>query len=117
MVSGGKGADQINFDAGTGNDIAAYSRLSDSKAGHSDTIYGAGAGDVIDLSRIDADKHTAGNQAFVLVETLSGAEGEATFDYADQTGMTTLTLETNGRDGADMVIICAGDASDAGFVL
>ena len=119
LVVGGKGADRIVQDAGVGDDTVVYNRLSDSKQGRSDTIVGVDAGDVVDLSRLDASKHQAADQAFVLVTELTGAEGEAMLEYdGGILNRTTLTLETNGRAGADMVIFFEGDATDfTGLVL
>jgi hypothetical protein len=74
----------------------------DSPFGDGDTVLGANAGDVIDLSRVDADRKTAGDQSFTVVEAFTGAAGEAVFSYDEGTGVTQLLLDTNGKPGAEM---------------
>ena len=68
ILSGGGGADTLT--GGAGNDTFIYTDISDSLPGSPDTITdftsnaGEGSDDQIDLSAIDADTGTAGNQAF-----------------------------------------------------
>lgn len=68
-ITGGAGTD--TFVGGDGNDTFVFTSVNDSLPGHADSIAdftstaGAGASDdTIDLSAIDADPGTAGNQAF-----------------------------------------------------
>ncbi|MCD6076323.1 MAG: hypothetical protein K0R89_261, partial [Ramlibacter sp.] len=66
--------------------------------------------DTIDLSRIDADVTAAGDQAFVFVDSFSGAAGEATLRYEPFQGMISiLDLDTNGDSVADIRIELVGD--------
>ena len=104
VLTGGKGADRFEL-AGfaAGNNMVRLLSRKDSSFGDGDTIVGAEAGDVIDLSGVDADKAAAGDQAFTVVEAFTGAAGEAVFSY-DGVYATTLLLETNGEPGADMEI-------------
>jgi hypothetical protein len=104
ILTGGRGADAYDLTAFLGNsNVQVLIRgAADSRFGHGDTIVAADAGDVIDLSMVDADTTTDGNQAFTVVESFSGAAGEAVFSYDDITGVTTLLLETNGVGRTDM---------------
>jgi VCBS repeat-containing protein len=75
LLLGGRGDDLIygngesdTLYGGGGNDIFRYQSIQDSLAsGNRDGIQDFSAGDLLDLSRIDADVHTAGDQAFVFV--------------------------------------------------
>jgi Ca2+-binding RTX toxin-like protein len=83
ILNGGSGMDTLN--GGSGNDVFDYNALSDSP-GFEETSpevirddivgfngKGAGLGDRIDLSAIDANREVAGNQAFNLNQlTYSG---------------------------------------------
>jgi Ca2+-binding RTX toxin-like protein len=74
---GGAGADQLT--GGQGGDLFVYLGLGESTGFGflaSDLIWDLGLDDVIDVSAIDADVTAAGDQAFVLVEELSGEAGE-----------------------------------------
>ena len=109
VLSGGKGADllDVSFAPFSGDATVRLLSRKDSRFGDGDTIAGANAGDVIDLSGVDADKEAAGDQAFTVVEAFTGAAGEAVFSYDENTGLTQLLLEINGKPGADMEISLA----------
>ncbi len=66
-------------------------------------------GDVIDLSAIDADSVTAGDQAFSIVGKLTGTAGQATLTYAAGSNLTTLNVDLDGDGVADYRIILTGD--------
>lgn len=68
-LQGDGGADALT--GGTGADYFVFMLASDSTAASFDTIadFTPGDGDVIDLSAIDADLATAGDQAFTWAET------------------------------------------------
>ncbi len=75
ILIGGAGADKL--DGGTGADTFRFLLASDSDASAPDTIVffdapGAGAGDLIDLSAIDANTLTTGNGAFTFGSTATG---------------------------------------------
>lgn len=77
ILAGGGGADTLT--GGTGDDRFVYAAAADSVgAKGTDTITDFQAGDRIDLSLIDANPGTAGNQAFRFVgaAAFSGAAGE-----------------------------------------
>jgi Ca2+-binding RTX toxin-like protein len=74
-LKGGKGLDILN--GGAGFDVFDFDQVSDSPLSGPDTIVffdgpGAVAGDLIDLSGIDADTTVAGNQAFIFNSTGTG---------------------------------------------
>jgi Ca2+-binding RTX toxin-like protein len=72
---GGLGRDQMN--GGAGGDLYAYRSTAESRSGSSDSLI-FGAGDRIDLSFIDADPASSGNQAFSFIGSaaFSGTAGE-----------------------------------------
>jgi Ca2+-binding RTX toxin-like protein len=108
MLTGGGGADY--FVLGEADATLIYRGRADSVGGQADEIEGLGAGDVIDLSGVDADKFTPGNQAFTLVESFSGAAGEMIIFYDPDENGTELWMQTNGHGGPDMAIsIWGGD--------
>ena len=75
ILIGGAGADRL--DGGLGADTFRFLLASDSDASAPDTIVlfdapGAGTGDLIDLSAIDADTLTTGTSAFTFGSTATG---------------------------------------------
>lgn len=69
-------------------------------------------GDRVDLSAIDADSTTMGNQAFqfaAVLSTFSGVAGEATLTYDVATASTFLRLDVNGDKKADYSLRIDGD--------
>ncbi len=114
ILVGGRQADVLT--GGLGDDTFRF-KLKDSKpgAGHTDTITDFTAGDRIDLSRIDANQHKGGNQAFHYVEDhgFSGKAGE--LRYANDR----LRGDTDGDGKADFQIHVAGavDLGKGDFVL
>jgi Ca2+-binding RTX toxin-like protein len=112
---GGRGADTLQ--GWLGADVFLFDDL-DSTVGASDVIDDLEARDTINLSRIDADTTSEGNQAFNFVATLSGTAGEATLRYQAGDRTTRLILDTDGDARADIRIIAKGDHSDfSNFVL
>jgi Ca2+-binding RTX toxin-like protein len=78
VLRGGTGLDQLT--GGAGNDLFAYNAVNESATGNVDTILDFIKGeDRIDLSAIDANSVTAGNQAFNFI-------GDAAFTAANQNG-------------------------------
>jgi Ca2+-binding RTX toxin-like protein len=101
---GGKGADR--FVAGDGS---RWGTIED---------YDAREGDVIDLSAIDADSTTDGDQAFVFVRTFFGGAGEALLVYDRDSDRTRLLLDVNGDGQADFDTYIQGHArAGDGWVL
>ena len=104
---GGLGADRL--DGGSGADRYVYAAIADSTAAGPDVILSLEPTDWIDLSAIDADTTTAGNQAFVLVAALDGHAGRAALVYDDGLGRTRLLLDVDGDATADSVVLIEGD--------
>lgn len=113
-LTGGRGADRLEGHGG--GDTYVYESIKDTTRKAPDYIVAFGAGDVADLSAIDADTTADGDQAFRLVSSFSGAAGEAVLAFGP--GQTTLSLDVDGNGKADGVIVLGGDAAGfGGFVL
>ena len=86
-IVAGTGVDTVT--GGAGADVFDFNHISESTSAARDTIrdFSAAAGDIIDLSGIDANSAIAGNQAFTFV-------GPAAFGSAGD-----LRFVTNGTDG------------------
>ncbi|MBW3617219.1 MAG: M10 family metallopeptidase C-terminal domain-containing protein [Proteobacteria bacterium] len=117
ILIGGEGAD-LMFGQG-GADLFIFSALSDSPDSGRDRIgdFDAAAGDRIDLTRIDADIFTAGDQAFTFTGAFTGRAGEAVLNFDAGSNLTTLSLDVNGDLIADFRLEIVGAASPSGFVL
>lgn len=107
---GGHGSDLLT--GGDGNDTFVF-RLGDSGPVNVDEITDLSAGDIIDLSRIDADVGSFGDQGFNIVAAFSGTAGELTVSYDSGSGRTFIQGDTDG-DGFEDVIIAA-DGDHTGF--
>jgi Ca2+-binding RTX toxin-like protein len=113
-INGQDGADTIFGDAGAdtmigggGQDVFRFDLITDSSPASPDQILGFEPGvDVIDISRIDADLATAGDQAFHLVSAFSHHAGEALLVFAK--GWTELELDQNGDGAADFALTFPG---------
>ena len=74
--------------------------------------------ETVDLSEIDADETTGGNQAFQIVAMFTDTPGEIILRYSAGKDRTTLRGDTDGDSIADLVIALDGDQTGfAGFVL
>ena len=116
-LTGGGGGDALT--GGAGADTFAFTLLSDSASGEPDLIMDfAGKGkpgrapsgerDKIDLSAIDANVERAGDQPFKLVQEFTGRAGQAYSSYDEGTDTTSLFLDVNGDEVADMTIQLLG---------
>jgi len=104
LIVGGGEADQLT--GGGGNDTFRYVRLEDSAAGEEDFLHDFNAtNDFLDLSRIDADEAQNGDQAFVLVNALTGVAGQAALAYDSVEKITSVLLDTDGDAEPDAVIL------------
>ncbi len=67
------------------------------------------AGDRIDLSGIDANSITAGDQAFTFVGAFTRVAGQAILAYSASANTTTLALDVDGDGRADYQLIINGN--------
>ncbi|MGZ2413073.1 Ca2+-binding RTX toxin-like protein [Sphingomonas sp. F9_3S_D5_B_2] len=123
QLTGGAGNDTLTgldledtLKGGLGNDTFVYTTAGDSTVAHYDTITdfysvaGEGSDDQIDLSAIDADTITDGDQAFTLNETgvAANTAGDLWFTSVDNgNGSSDLTFygDTNGDGTADFLLL------------
>ena len=110
-ITGGLGADQLI--GGQGGDTFVYTATADSTVANHDTIFDfeeAGTVDVIDLTAIDANLGSVGDQAFAFVagQTAAVVNNSVTWfqDVAHNT--TTIQADNNGDGVADLVITLVG---------
>ncbi len=87
-ITGGAGADILT--GGAGDDVFVYTRVG------RDTITDLSDSDSIDLSGIDADINTTGDQRFAVVGHFSGHAGELVVHYVSATGTTRFAMDTDG---------------------
>lgn len=121
---GGDGSDTLNGEAGADNlyggngaDRFYYSyTLGSAQDTGIDTIhdFNVAGGDWLDLSWVDADIHTAGDQNFIIVDAFTGAAGQLTLAYDSALNRTVVSADANGDGVADMVIYIAGVDVSAG---
>lgn len=115
-LEGGAGADVLT--GGTGADTFTYATVGASTALQSDLITDLESGDSIDLSAIDADTTTGGDQAFALVGGFTGHAAELTLTYDSGADETLLRGDVDGDGQADLVIRMSGDQTGfTGIVL
>lgn len=98
VLTGGAGADEFRFggyESGTGT---AADRIADFASGS----------DVIDLSQIDADFATSGNQAFTFIGSAAFSNVAGELRYAFDGVDTWLQGDTNGDGVADLEIVLSG---------
>lgn len=115
-IDGGGGADQIT--GGLGADTFIFHAISDSFVGTQDTITDFVVGlDVIDLSTIDANLGTGGDQAFTFVNATGNNAGEV---WLTETGGDTFVfIDQNGDGIADMgiTLLSVSGMTDSDFIL
>jgi len=104
-ITGGADADDLNGQAGA--DRFVFTATSDSRAGAMDRIldFDQVAGDLIDLSSIDANANTAGNDVFTFVGTnaFSNRAGELRYEIIDN--QVHVFADVNGDAVADMAFV------------
>lgn len=106
-ITGGLGADRMT--GGDKSDRFIFTRVEDSTVAASDRITDLSAEDRIDLRQIDADTTRVGDQAFALVDALSGVAGQAALVWDADARQTSLLLDVNGDGQADARVLLDGD--------
>jgi Ca2+-binding RTX toxin-like protein len=114
----GGGADDVLV-GGLGKDTLAggtavadrfvYLELAESTSGAIDTIADLENSDTIDIESIDADEGTAGDDAFTIVGSFSGAAGELVLSFQAGQNRTRIAGDTDGDGNADLIIYATGD--------
>ncbi|HYI41678.1 MAG TPA: calcium-binding protein [Allosphingosinicella sp.] len=122
VLTGGSGADTIfgglrgdTLTGGAGNDIFRYDNSAESNSTERDGIQDFNAGDVIDLSRIDANDLLAGDQAFNFVggAAFSSTAGELRFENISLGGPIWLVQgDTNGDGVSDFEVVLVISPAD-----
>jgi Ca2+-binding RTX toxin-like protein len=109
---GGAGADVLVGGAGADTFVVRQESVRQSHLGGTlevDTVNDmtTAQGDRLDLSAIDADSTTAGDQAFHLVSSFTSHAGEMTLAFSG--GITTLQLDVDGDGVTDYRMKITGD--------
>jgi hypothetical protein len=115
VLTGGTGADTIfgglrgdTLTGGLGNDVFRYDNVEESNSVERDGIQDFNAGDLIDLSRIDADTLSEGDQAFEFIgnAAFSGNAGELRFENISLGGPVWLVQgDTDGNGVSDFEVV------------
>ncbi|WP_324808341.1 Calx-beta domain-containing protein [Sphingomonas sp. LY29] len=123
VLTGGAGNDVIvggaqgdTLTGGAGNDVFRYFALTDSNSTERDGIQDFNNGDLIDLSRLDANSLLAGDQAFTFVGTsaFSGIAGELRYENISLGGPIWLVqADVNGDSISDFEIVLVISPADA----
>jgi Ca2+-binding RTX toxin-like protein len=105
-LTGGDGADTLV--GGADSDTFVFTTLSNSTPANPDTIVDFTHGiDKIDLSAIDANTATGGNQAFVFAGPKANAIADAV-TWSESGGNTIVRADVNGNTTPDILIVLAG---------
>ena len=114
-IRGGKGADTIiggrgpdDLHGGDGSDRFVFRSVSETPTSAHDVIHDfeGGSGDRVDLSAIDADTLSGGNQAFTFIgdDPFIGTPGELRYDF-DGRSRVTVEGDVDGDGLADFAIV------------
>ena len=122
VLTGGAGSDLIfgglrgdTLTGGAGNDIFRYDSVAESNSTERDGIQDFNAGDLIDLSRIDANTLLAGNQAFNFIGSaaFSNTAGELRFENISLGGPIWLVQgDTDGNGVSDFEVVLVISPAD-----
>ena len=121
VFAGGGGGDALA--GGTGADVFVYRSVSDSAGAACDVISGFHFGnDRIDLTQIDADIATGGDQAFLFIgsEAFSGKAGELRAAFDAGMNLWAIQGDVNGDGGVDFQLYVstgAGPPPEADILL
>ena len=113
VLLGGAGSDLLAGQGGA--DRFVFTALSEGIDRVRD--FSAASGDQIDLSAIDADIFTPGDQAFRFVSVLSGFAGEAVLAYNAVDDTTVILVDIGGGVTSAIAILAGEVGPDSGWVL
>jgi Ca2+-binding RTX toxin-like protein len=116
VINGGAGKDLLF--GGAGADHFVFTSLETTDAGADQVFdFNAAGGDLIDLTAIDADTGTGGDQAFTLVGSFTGVAGQAVLTYDVGLDVTHMGFDTNGDATADLFLLLSGEITNGtGFL-
>jgi predicted extracellular nuclease len=104
IIVGRLGADTLTGNGG--NDVFRYNAAADSTSAGRDEILDFASGDLVDLSRIDADTTVAGDQAFSFIGTDAFNNVAGELRYQSNGGTEWLVQgDTDGDGSADFELI------------
>jgi Ca2+-binding RTX toxin-like protein len=122
VLTGGAGNDLIfgglrgdTLTGGAGNDIFRYDSVAESNSTERDGIQDFNSGDLIDLSRIDANTVLAGDQAFNFIGSaaFSNTAGELRFENISLGGPIWLVQgDTDGNGVSDFEVVLVISPAD-----
>ena len=117
LMTGGAGADTFAIL----QESVYFSKAPAGKSLEIDFVYdlSKAEGDKLDLSAIDADSNTLGNQAFHLVGAFTKHGAEMTLVYSAASNQTVLSLDVDGDGKADYQMKITGDVhlDSGGWIL
>ena len=109
VLRGGLGADTL--DGGAGNDVYLYVTAAESSVAAGIDTVNLMSGDLIDLSLIDADTNTGGNQAFSFIGGAAFSNTAGELRAEDKGGYWEVQGDVDGNGTADFVLhVVLGDA-------
>ena len=111
LLDGRRGQDTLT--GGAGNDTFKFGSILDTTNAAPDRVADFASGDRIDLSAIDANTATAGDQAFHLGAT-AGHAGDAVLSYDGVNNRTVLQLYVDADALADATVWLSGDHTAMG---
>ena len=111
LLDGRRGHDTLT--GGAGNDTFKFASILDTTNAAPDLVTDFAPGDKIDLSAMDANTATAGDQAFHLGAT-AGHAGDAVLSYDGVQDRTVLALYVNADAAADATVWLSGNHSGMG---
>jgi len=120
ILIGGAGRDILN--GAQGADLFVFQSVSDSTSDPAgrDTILGfaRGGGDLMDLSAIDANLDTDGNDDFTIVDEFSGTAGELRYELTNTEITWKIQADVDGDGQADFeLLVKANTMADDAFIL
>jgi len=115
FLDGGKGVDVLV--GGKGADTFVFDALSVNSGRDQIRDFNVLEGDSISLVGIDADINQAGDQAFNVVNSLTGQSGQLTVHYDAEHDRTLIQGDTDGDGTADFSVTAKGLVTPIDFVL